>query len=273
MEKERFTFFYGGPFSQFRPCSFVVDGITYCTCEQYMMAEKARLFGDKESEQKIMATTDPHQQKALGKAVKGFNKEKWNSVARDVVYKGNYAKFQQSEELKHDLLRTKGATLVEASPSDQIWGIGMGAGDIRAESRQYWRGTNWLGEVLTKVRDDLDQGICTTENFNWSDNKSGDFPVKITNKTGNNLWAWDYDKIKTQTSELSRMFGRIEAAEVIIRETKDNHKEAVEAEILVTCKNANNLMAKSTSGSLIVAFNDALHKVKRQLTDSKKVNV
>ena len=87
--------------------------------------------------------------------VAGFNKEQWEQVARDVVYKGCYAKFTQNQDLKQALLATAGTTLVEASPEDRIWGIGLRKTDPRALNRATWRGTNWLGEILTKVREDL----------------------------------------------------------------------------------------------------------------------
>jgi hypothetical protein len=120
-----------------------------------MMAEKARLFGNIRAEALIMASTDPSQQKSLGRAVVGFDAEKWAAVAKDIVYKASYAKYTQNPDLRRELLATAGTTLVEASPNDTIWGIGLWKTDPRALDRKYWRGTNWLGEVLTKVRDEL----------------------------------------------------------------------------------------------------------------------
>lgn len=152
---EEFEFFWNGPFSQWLRCRFVVDGVKYNCAEQYMMAEKARLFGDKKMERAIMKSTSPREQKAFGRKVKNFNVHKWESVARDIVYKGNYAKFTQDKKLLKVLLLTKGTTIVEASPYDKIWGIGLRKDDKRAQSRSTWQGKNWLGEVLTKLRDDL----------------------------------------------------------------------------------------------------------------------
>lgn len=149
---EQFTFFWGGPFSQWYLSTFVVDGITYNCAEQYMMAEKARLFNDFETLAKIMAEKNPRKQKALGREVKGFDVEKWKPVARDIVYKGGEAKFSQNPDLKLVLANTTGTTLVEASPNDDIWGIGLAEGDPRTLSRDTWLGSNWLGEALTKLR-------------------------------------------------------------------------------------------------------------------------
>ena len=152
---ENFTFFWSGPFSQWHPSRFVIDKVSYNCAEQYMMAEKARLFGDKDSERRIMSTSDPSDQKRYGRSVTGFNADKWNNVAKDIVYKASMAKFTQDPELKAILLTTVGTTLVEASPKDNIWGIGLQKDDPRARQRMTWLGKNWLGETLTKVRDQL----------------------------------------------------------------------------------------------------------------------
>ena len=154
-------------FSQWERRDFIVDGTQYNCCEQYMMASKARLFDDKEAERRIMRKTHPSDQKALGRLVRNFDAGKWNDVARDFVYEGNYAKFSQHEDFKQKLLATAGTTLVEASYKDRIWGIGRGEDDPLALSRETWLGTNWLGEVLTKVRDDLIAGT-KSETFNWA---------------------------------------------------------------------------------------------------------
>lgn len=165
----KYTFFYGGVFSQWFPSTFEVDGDQYVTAEQYMMAGKARLFGDETTLAKILATSNPYQQKLLGREITPFNVNEWNAKSRDVVYEGSYHKFDQNPGLKEELLLTAGTILVEASPTDRLWGIGLAEGDSRCEDENQWRGVNWLGEVLTKVRDDMIAGVKTT-NFNWSDN-------------------------------------------------------------------------------------------------------
>lgn len=149
---KKFTFFWSGPFSNWFPCTFEVHGVQYNCSEQYMMAEKARLFNDKEILTKIMASSNPKDQKAYGRLVKGFDKAKWDAVAMDVVYKGCLAKFSQNPDLKKVLLATVGTSMVEASPVDRVWGIGLAKDDPRALDRSKWRGKNWLGEVLDRVR-------------------------------------------------------------------------------------------------------------------------
>lgn len=154
---EKFYYFWGeAPFSQWSPSKFTIDEVEYSCAEQWMMVSKARLFNDENTLKLIMEADLPSDQKKLGRKVAGFDVEKWNLVAKDIVYQGNYAKFTQNPEMKALLLATAGITLVEASPYDKIWGIGMS--DFEAKGcggRAGWRGLNWLGEVLTKLRDDL----------------------------------------------------------------------------------------------------------------------
>lgn len=136
------------------------------------MHQKALLFGDEYQASKIMEKSHPRDQKAAGRCVTGFDVGKWNAVARDIVYKGNYAKFTQNHDLLQKLGETAGTELVEASPYDTIWGIGISCTPFNISEglldRKNWKGTNWLGEVLTKLRDDLKDGIQRTEGFNWS---------------------------------------------------------------------------------------------------------
>ncbi len=155
MTSERFTFFWNGPFSQWQHSPFQLDGIVYATAEQYMMAGKARLFEDAAALARILATDDPREQKALGRRVQGFDAARWNAVARDIVFTGNRAKFTTHRDLLQLLLETEGTTLVEASPLDTIWGIGLAADNPAAQDRASWQGSNWLGEVLTRLRDTL----------------------------------------------------------------------------------------------------------------------
>lgn len=164
---EQFTFFLRGEFSQWHMQTFTVAGVTYNCCEQFMMAEKARLFGDTTTEAEIMAAATPKEQKALGRKVANFDVDKWNAVARDIVYRGNYAKYTQNADLREKLLATRGTTMVEAASYDKVWGVGLDATDELIQSRSNWQGTNWLGEVLDKVRADIEAGVETVQNFNW----------------------------------------------------------------------------------------------------------
>jgi ribA/ribD-fused uncharacterized protein len=116
-----------------------------------MMAGKARLFGDVETEAKIMKTTDPRTIKKLGRAVKNFDEKKWNEHKYKIVLAGNIFKFSQNPELKKWLLDTGNKTIVEASPYDKIWGIGYGAKNAM-DNMDKW-GLNLLGKAVQEVRD------------------------------------------------------------------------------------------------------------------------
>jgi ribA/ribD-fused uncharacterized protein len=156
-DDEIFDFFYktNHPFSQWYSCKFEINGVVFNTAEQYMMYCKAMLFDNKSIADKILLTDDPRQQKELGRQVMNFDVEVWNKNAFEIVYKGNYAKFYQNENLKKFLLDTGDKTLVEASPSDIIWGIGLAETDSDRFDRLKWKGTNWLGESLICVREDI----------------------------------------------------------------------------------------------------------------------
>ena len=129
MSNDNFIFFYGGYFSQWARSKFTIDGVEYNTAEQYMMCQKALLFGDDEAYQKILKSHDPSIQKATGRKVKNFDADKWNAVSRSVVYRANLAKFTSTAYLKQFLLDTGDKEIVEPSPTDRIWGIGMAEND------------------------------------------------------------------------------------------------------------------------------------------------
>lgn len=131
------------------------------------MHKKALLFNDQEIAKQIMSKEHPRNQKALGRQVRNFDVDIWNRYARDIVYQGNYAKFQQNPNLLDKLFETKDSILVEASPVDKIWGIGISMTDERRYDANNWLGTNWLGQVLTKVRDDLKSNVFEKGNFQW----------------------------------------------------------------------------------------------------------
>lgn len=154
-QTERFTFFWFGTFSQWHPSRFEINNVTYTHAEQWMMAEKARMFHDDATLELILRAQTPKLQKSLGRKVAPFNPKQWDQSARAIVKKGNRAKFLQNSSMKEALLATAGTTLVEASPHDTIWGIGLAANDPRARNRSEWRGKNWLGEVLTELRDEM----------------------------------------------------------------------------------------------------------------------
>ncbi|MGM9802730.1 MAG: NADAR family protein [Muribaculaceae bacterium] len=139
--------------SQWYDCRFEVDGVIFHTTEQYMMAEKARLFGDEATFSEIMSASTPSEYKQLGRKVSGFVAELWDAKKYDIVVKGNKAKFSQNHAMKEFLLSTGDAILAEASPFDKIWGIGLDKEHAETGGMELWQGENLLGCALMEVRD------------------------------------------------------------------------------------------------------------------------
>jgi ribA/ribD-fused uncharacterized protein len=144
-------------FSQWWESAFTVEGITYPTAEHWMMAEKARLFGDNAKLSEILAAPSPAHAKALGREISAFDAEIWSEKGYEIVVQGNVYKFSQNPELKAFLLATHNKVLVEASPVDRIWGIGLEQNSPLATQPWYWKGTNLLGFALMEVRDMLNK--------------------------------------------------------------------------------------------------------------------
>lgn len=141
--------------SQWYESPFTIDGLRYLTAEHYMMAQKAKLFADDAVFTHIMACSHPNEAKHLGRLVKNFNATVWESHRFDIVVQGNLAKFSQNPALKAFLLATGTRVLVEASPVDNIWGIGLAQDHTHAQQPNHWRGLNLLGFALMVVREKL----------------------------------------------------------------------------------------------------------------------
>lgn len=139
-------------FSNWFPAPFTIAGVTYPTTEHYMMAEKARLFGDDIVLAQVLSSRSPGRAKALGRRVRNFNERIWERYRFDIVVAGDQAKFSQNRAHGAFLARTGSKVLVEASPHDRIWGIGMGRDRELAENPSMWKGLNLLGFALMEVR-------------------------------------------------------------------------------------------------------------------------
>lgn len=142
-------------FSQWWPASFEAGGLRYATAEHWMMAEKARLFEDHDAAEKIVVAGSPKQAKELGRQVRGFDSAAWDREKRRIVTEGSLHKFGQNVALRDFLQSTGEVVLVEASPVDRVWGIGLAADDQRAANPLLWRGDNLLGFALMEVREKL----------------------------------------------------------------------------------------------------------------------
>jgi len=142
-------------FSQWYPVQFKDEGVEYFTAEHYMMAQKAKLFNDEEIFAQILQVKHPNEVKQLGRKVRNYDEKIWQEKRFDLVVQANLAKFSQHPELKNFLLATKAHILVEASPVDKIWGIGMAQDHLHIQDPSQWQGLNLLGFALMHVREQL----------------------------------------------------------------------------------------------------------------------
>lgn len=142
-------------FSQWYDAPFDDNGHHFLTAEHYMMYHKAMLFGDQAVAEQVLNASDPRAAKALGRKVSGFDNALWEQHRFEIVVNANLAKFSAHPELKEFLFGTGERILVEASPVDRIWGIGLAADSPKAENPNAWRGLNLLGFALMEVRERL----------------------------------------------------------------------------------------------------------------------
>jgi ribA/ribD-fused uncharacterized protein len=165
--KVKYVFFWGHQkptvgvtkscFSQWYESPFEANGNSFQTAEHFMMYEKAMLFGDNIAAERILATSNPGEAKAIGREVIGFEQPAWEAQRFEIVVSANVAKFGGAPELKEFLLKTGNRVLVEASPVDRIWGIGLAVDDSLCENPNKWKGENLLGFALMEARDLLVQ--------------------------------------------------------------------------------------------------------------------
>ena len=162
-KKIKYLFFWGNTpssvgaidkscLSQWYSAKFKVKGATYSTAEHYMMAQKALLFNDLSSYYKIISCNHPGKAKALGRKVSNFKDDLWQEQRFNIVVSGNYYKFSQNPDLQEYLLSSSKRVLVEASPKDRIWGIGLAESELNINNPSKWKGLNLLGFALMEAR-------------------------------------------------------------------------------------------------------------------------
>lgn len=154
---DKYIFFYGNKdhFSNFYQTKFIVNGINFSCGEQFIMYNKAILFNDIDIATQIINESDPVKIKKLGRKVKNFNDNIWSKMREQIAYNGLYAKYKQNIILHDYIIETDMLKIVEASPIDKIWGIGLGIYDIQIEDKKNWKGSNILGKILMNVRSQL----------------------------------------------------------------------------------------------------------------------
>lgn len=144
--------FWKSIFSNFDLQNFIHQKLWFKNSEQAFVWRKAIFFGDTETALKILQSTSPRECQKLGREVKNYDDAKWQSVRYQIMVEVLMDKFSQNKGIKAQLLSTGDMTLIEGSPIDKIWGIGIHWEDRDCFDKSKWKGTNLLGEALMEVR-------------------------------------------------------------------------------------------------------------------------
>jgi ribA/ribD-fused uncharacterized protein len=132
-----------------------INDVKYPTIEHYFQAQKALEFGDDEIHKQIMKTPSAKAVKALGKKVKNFIKELWDSKRIEIMARGIRAKFVQHPELQKQLIDTGSKQIGEADARDSFWGIGTSSSTELSKDPLKWKGQNQLGKILMSLREEF----------------------------------------------------------------------------------------------------------------------
>ena len=166
-KKVKYVFFWGHTvsgsavtkacFSQWYSSPFEVEGLEFPTAEHYMMYRKATLFNDTSAVNQLLESVDPGKAKAIGRTVEGFDQAVWEQHRMEIAVSGNVAKFSSDSSLREFLIGTGQRVLVEASPVDKIWGIGLEEKNPSSSNPYKWKGENLLGFALMEARELLSE--------------------------------------------------------------------------------------------------------------------
>lgn len=168
-----------GYLSNWYPSKFIINHIEFKSAEQYLMYSKAELFKDGYYAMKILNTNNQREIKDYGRKVHNFNEKIWKENRERIMYEALYAKFTQNDDLKIKLLHTDDAILVECSPYDRIWGIGISTDDDLYKDSKNWKGKNLLGKTLMKVRTTVNREINEKINKAYEGDRAHISPVTI----------------------------------------------------------------------------------------------
>jgi len=155
------VFFWNSVYSQWHTTynnqggQFIHEGIVYPNAEKFMMVGKAKVFEDQWVLEEMMKTDSASKVKILGRKVRNFNDAEWDKHKMDIVTQANVLKFGQNPDMLEILKEHKDKIIVEASPQDPIWGIGLHWDDDRVLYEDQWKGQNLLGECIMRARDIL----------------------------------------------------------------------------------------------------------------------
>lgn len=163
--KDMFSNHYRSPVPFFMP-KHEKEKVKFHTGEHFMMYEKATLFGDHETANKILKVWNPNDAKKLGREVRDFDPDVWDSNKKNIVRSCCYCRLIYDTNLRLAALdhREAGKSFVEASPYDKIWGVGLSEDDPRILDSSNWRGQNLLGDCWNESIDLLIKACQPREN-------------------------------------------------------------------------------------------------------------
>jgi len=156
-------FFWNSLYSQWYLCDFVDENWQkYSSAEKYMMIKKAELFENFDIAEQMRQIDSPKQLKQLWRLIKNFDEKIWGKYRFEIVKKWNYFKFSQNSDLLKYLKMHKNLILVEWSPCDIIWWVGIHYKDEKIKDKKNWKWLNLLGKAIMEVRKELLRGFENT---------------------------------------------------------------------------------------------------------------
>lgn len=151
------------PLSNFYPVQIKdPDGTVYASSEQMYQHKKSMFHNDDATATKVMKARTPLDAYLAGKEVKGQHESDWfkgRELSKEQMYRCCIAKFSSDPALRDFLLSTGDTILAEGNPKDDLWGVKLSVHDSAIFDRSNWNGKNWLGDVLTRVREEIRQPI------------------------------------------------------------------------------------------------------------------
>lgn len=146
------------PFSNWRAGKITLDGFDYSCGEQRMMHCKAALFGDLAASERVLASPSPWSQKQIGRSIRGYDEAVWEDDRMPMMIEIVFQKAIQDDSTRAHLMATGTAVIVEASPHDPVWGIGLSENDPASLDPSLWKGRNLLGRAWMAAREHIRAG-------------------------------------------------------------------------------------------------------------------
>ena len=139
------------PLSNHCPAPIKINDKEYNCTEQMFLSEKCYAYGHQRSGDLIRTMTDPAMMVQEAKVCQGYN-DNWDKDMYDIMLTAQLAKYTQNQIHRDFLIATGDRRLVEGSPYDSVWGVGVAFTDPKIDDMKNWKGDNLLGEALMATR-------------------------------------------------------------------------------------------------------------------------